>query len=880
MEKSLYRFIWRYSARQQLIILVLTVASFPILYMSLELPKQIVNDAIQGTDFPREILGMEFGQIQYLVLLCIGFLSLIVLNNVVKFVLNTYKGLTGERMLRRLRFILYERMMRFRLPHFRKVSSGEIIPMITAEVEPLGGFIGDAVAQPAFQGGTLLVYITFIFAQDPLLGAAAIALYPLQGYIIPRLQRRVIVLQRERVKNIRRMADRIGESVTGITEIHANATTNWHLADLSETLYTNFKIRYEIFKRKYMIKFVNNFMNQLPPFMFYSIGGYLVIDGDITFGALVAVLAAYKDLAGPWKELLDYYQDLADVNVRYQTVVESFDPPDLQAHERIAVADASLRELAGNLKFSSASFSTGIVGQEIHDISMEISAGDAVAIVGGEGSGRPELIAVAAGLISPSNGRVYYGDRELDDMTEAVLGRAIAYIGPSPHIFTGTVRDNLVYGLRQRQRAVPSAAEIDEDEQRRRAEAERTGNIAFNINEAWEDLSVVKVGSDAELDAVVVNLADDVGLGDDIYRMGLYAYLDSDDEDDADTIARILEMRQSFAERIKTDPEVKDLVDLWDIEAYNTNASLAENAMFAAPRDHDMSIADIAADPAIKAFLEAANLSQTLIGVGVQIAEIMVDLFSDVSEGSALLDADSLITAEELPAYDALLKRLKGAAGKGPKEADAEKLIGLAFRLVPARHRLGIMDDDLKATIVAARAVFMEREASFEGRYIPFVRDQYVESLSIEDNIIFGKPRLDRRGSREAVEVLIGETADKLGLRNRIAHAGLDFHVGVAGSRLSSGQRRRLSLARALLKQPKVIVFEDVDNTLGDNVRLLGLIREELPEAMIIAGSSRFDRVSGFDRIVLLRNGRIVADGSASVIRTAMNDLGAVDDDD
>ena len=266
MEKSLYRFIWRYSARRQIVILLLTLVSFPILYMSLELPKQIVNDAIQGTDFPREFYGMEFGQIDYLLLLCLGFLGLVVLNNVVKFTLNIYKGLTGERMLRRLRYILYERMMRFRLPHFRKVSSGEIIPMITAEVEPLGGFIGDAVAQPAFQGGTLIVYITFIFAQDPLLGAAAIALYPVQGYIIPKLQKRVIRLQRERVKNIRKMADKIGESVTGITDIHANATTTWHLSSLSGTLHTNFLIRYEIFKRKFMIKFVNNFMNQLAAF--------------------------------------------------------------------------------------------------------------------------------------------------------------------------------------------------------------------------------------------------------------------------------------------------------------------------------------------------------------------------------------------------------------------------------------------------------------------------------------------------------------------------------------------------------------------------------------------------------------------------------------
>lgn len=868
MEKTLYRFIWRYSARRQMVILLLTLVSFPILYMSLELPKQIVNDAIQGTDFPREILGVEFGQIDYLLLLCLSFLGLVVLNNVVKFTLNIFKGLTGERMLRRLRYILYERMMRFRLPHFRKVSSGEIIPMITAEVEPLGGFIGDAIAQPAFQGGTLIVYIVFIFAQDPLLGAAAIALYPIQGYIIPKLQKRVIILQRERVKNIRRMADRIGESVAGVSEIHANDTSAWHLSNLSDILYTNFLIRYEIFKRKFLIKFVNNFMNQLPPFMFYSIGGYLVINGDITFGALVAVLAAYKDLAGPWKELLDYYQDLADVNVRYQTVVENFDPPDLYPHERIAPADAAAEPVSGDLALSSVSFDSGVAGQQIQDISLRIAQGESLAVVGGEGSGRPELVEVAAGLISPSSGRVEFGGRDMEDLTEAVLGREIAFVGPSPHIFTGTVRDNLLYGLRHRPRAVRADAEVGDEEKQRRQEAERTGNIAFTIDDPWEDLSVLSVESDAELDNVAIELAGAVGLSDDIYRMGLHAYLD--EETDSEIVAKVLEMRASFAERINRDPQLNDLVDLWDVERMNASASLAENVMFALPNDRETALADIPKDPVVIDFLRAADLLDDLVGIGVSIAEIMIELFADVRDETALVGTFSFIDIDELPTYDAVVKRVKASGQSSLKKDEVENLIGLAFQLIPARHRLGVVTEEHAAKIVAARKVFRERAETFDGRYVLFARDKYVEALTIEENIVFGKPRLDRRGSAEEIEKLIGETADSLGLRTPIERAGLDFHVGVSGSRLSSGQRRRISLARALMKKPSVFVFEDVEDTFGEDVRMIATVRRLLENTTVIAGSSRLQRVADFNRIVLLRNGCVVAEGGADDIRAMM----------
>ena len=110
MEKSLFGFIWKYSARQQIFILMVTVLTYPVVYVLLELPKLIVNDAVQGDNFPRTILGVDFDQVPYLLLLCFAFLFLVVVSNGLKFYLNVYKGRLGERMLRRLRFELFQRV--------------------------------------------------------------------------------------------------------------------------------------------------------------------------------------------------------------------------------------------------------------------------------------------------------------------------------------------------------------------------------------------------------------------------------------------------------------------------------------------------------------------------------------------------------------------------------------------------------------------------------------------------------------------------------------------------------------------------------------------------------------------------------------------------
>ncbi len=255
MDQSLYRYILKHSPRETVFLCVLAAAALVPYYLSLDIPKNIFNQAILGKDitFPASIagvstiFGVSFSQIGYLFVLCGFYLVMVLVNGLLKQYINTYKGRLGERLLRRLRYDLISRILRFPLPHFRKVSQGELIPMITSEVEPLGGYMGDAFAQPLIQAGTLLTIVAFLFIQNPIMGLAAIALYPVQAYFIPKLQRRVNLLGKERVRTVRKLSERIGETVSGIQEIHASGTTNFERADFSDRLGVIYFIRFEIY---------------------------------------------------------------------------------------------------------------------------------------------------------------------------------------------------------------------------------------------------------------------------------------------------------------------------------------------------------------------------------------------------------------------------------------------------------------------------------------------------------------------------------------------------------------------------------------------------------------------------------------------------------
>src|SRR3954470_259879 len=467
LEPTLWRFIIKHSWKSQLIALVLTLSSFPFLYASLNLPKTIINQAIaEAAKFPQTILGFQFDRVPYLMVLCFAFLAVVLITGGFKYCINTFKGQLGERMLRRFRYQLYLRLLRFPLTYFHKTSSAQIIPMVTAESESLGGFVGDALALPAFQGGTLLTIICFMFVQDPVLGLAAVALYPFQGYIIPKLQRKVNQLNKQRVRTQRIVADRIQESAAGIVEIHTNNTVKLQLTDFAALLGRIYDIRFEVYQRKFFVKFLNNFIGQLTPFFFYSIGGYLVIRGNLSFGALVAVLAAYKDMASPWKELLDFYQQKEDSRIKYEQIVEQFQPAGLTDPELMLREPDEIPHLQGELAVSNLSLAEDERSRILDAVTFSMQLDEHVAVIGPSGSGKNELALLLARLMRPSGGRITIAGRELGEMPLAVIGERIGYVGATPYLFPATRRDTLLMGLRHRP---VRPAEYSETEARQRA---------------------------------------------------------------------------------------------------------------------------------------------------------------------------------------------------------------------------------------------------------------------------------------------------------------------------------------------------------------------------------------------------------------------------
>src|SRR5262245_49492971 len=869
VERSLFGFIIRYSKRDQLLIVPLVIATMVVYYLSLDLPKTIINKAIQGGSFKTAettaFLGLTVTQIEYLFALSVIFLGLIVLNGWLKFQINTMKGWMGERMLRRLRYSLYDFILRFPLARFRRVKAAEMATMIKDEVEPLGGFIGEALITPLFLGGQAVTAMFFILYQHWALGLIALAIVGVQAFFIPKLRKRLLVLGRERQLTARALAGRIAETVDGAVEIHANGTSNYERAEIAARLGKMFKIRFEFYQRKFLIKFLNNFLSQVTPFLFYTVGGYLVIVGKLDIGALVAVIAAYKDLPGPVKELIDWDQQRMDVEIKYQQVVEQFTDGEIAPSELQALVESPQIPREGTLRVSNLSLVDEAGTRLVQDVSFEAPLDRPIAVMGRSGTGASELSQLIARLVQPSTGSVELGGVDLTRAPEAVTGRALGYVGSPAYLFPARVRDNVLYALKHRpvKETEPQGGQAAEREFHLR-EAARTGNTTLDIEADWIDYAAAGCSGPEEIEARIIELLRVVDLEETIFELGLRSPAHGRGIAD-----RVLHARQSMRERLES-LGIKDWVERFDPEHYNRNATLAENLLFGTPVGRVFDVENLAANAYVRRVLRETRLDELLLRTGHKVAETMVELFSGLPPGHEFFAQYSFINQDDLPQFEAILKRVTEVGLKGLTEAESRMLLALPFKLIASRHRLGLIDENFEARVLEARHHFAKHlPRELQGAVEFFDPQRYNSAATLADNILFGKIVTGQAGAGERITKLVRELLDELGLRPIVVKNGLDYQVGVGGARLAVADRQKVALVRALLKRPTLLVLDQPLAVLdgASQTRVLENVLAERKGCGVLWVVTRPDLAERFGVVLVMERGQLVESGAYAELK-------------
>ncbi len=893
LEKNLLRYVWNHTRREQLWILSVILISMPTLFLVLDLPKNIINKPVQGIgfedvtatatflnlsiDYPDWVFGggtltlfegFSMERLPYLLALSFSFLALVCVNGLFKFYINTYKGRLGERMLRRLRYDLVDRVLRFPTNQFRRVKASEIASMVKDEVEPFGEFIGDAFVMPVFLGGQALIAFVFILLQNVWLGLLAVGVIIFQMILIPILRRRVLELGRMRQLTARQLSGRIGEVVDGITAVHVNDTSNLERAEISSRLGRIFDIRYELYQRKFFVKFINNFLAQLTPFLFYVIGGYFAIRGTLDIGQLVAVIAAYKELPSPINGLIVWDQKRVDINIKYAQIVEQFNTDEALDARLQKPVPGPVEPLDGNVVVSNLVINDESGSSLLEDVDTKFGVHDVVAIVGPVNSGTEAMANALARLQNPSSGRILAKGSNLFDMPEAITGRRMSYVSGDSFLPQDTMENTLLYPLKH----VPLAERpLDEAEKSAKtrwlAEARASGNIELDINDDWVDYKAAGAAGAEDIHIQIRRVLEIVELDQVVFDLSLRQTLDPAENEQL--CAKILEARERFRGRLEQE-ELAKYVELFDGKLYNSQATIAENLLFGTSSDGMFTPDKLASNPHIRKVLRDGGLDEALYEMGVELASTAVELFADLSSDNPFFEQLNFMAPDEIDDYQPILARVAGVDFDQVKEADKEMLLRLPFNYVEPRNRLGLLNDEYRERILKARHQFQQDLSDeLEGSISFYQKDTYNRMATIQDNILLGRVAYGYSDAAERVQQEIQQIVEELNLQDDMFKVGLKFNIGTAGKRLTEVQRQKISFARVLLKRSDLLIVNRALNAMDSRTqkrivqRVIKLSRgdENNPPFGIFWVLMAPAYAQLFDRVLVFDGGRLVEDG-------------------
>ena len=297
MVKDLYRYIWKVSARDQVLLSLLAVLLFLIELVPLELQRRIVNGAVDGRGW--EFVGT----------LCLVYVGVALLHGGLKLVMNVYRGSVTEAANKRLRL---------QMNPSGTGEEGVKISMIVSEVESVGGFVGSSFSEPLLNGGMLLSIFGYMIFTQPWMALVAFLIFCPQLLFIPFLQEAINRRTKRRIETMRAL------SVDIVNEAADRAGASTHKT-FRQRIANVYRLNMEIFVRKYGMNFLMNLLHQVGVIGILAVGGWLVLQGKTEVGTIVAFISGLSRMNDPWGDLVDFFRNLTNTDLKFRMIAAELD---------------------------------------------------------------------------------------------------------------------------------------------------------------------------------------------------------------------------------------------------------------------------------------------------------------------------------------------------------------------------------------------------------------------------------------------------------------------------------------------------------------------------------------------------------------------------
>ena len=809
-QKSLFFWAFHNNLKWQLLLLLLIAIMVFARVVPLEMQKRIINESIVLKKFDQ------------LLFYCTIYLLAVTVTGATKLCVNFIQARIGEQAMFSMRQGLYSHIISLPLLFFRNTQPGVVVASLMTELASAGTFAGMALAVPVSNILTLLAFAGYLLWLHPQLALSILAIYPIVIILIPYLQKKANRLNKKRGDQSRLVANQITESITGIHEINVHGASSIEKQKFNQLIerLRSIRLRWSLFR--FSIKSVNNYFVNLGPFIVFIFGGYLVMNGQLALGSMVAFLSAQEKLYDPWKELIEFYQVYQDASIRYQRTIKSFDIPPVPLLTGDRKDSLSIN---GALEVSDVGYTVAEGKALLQQVSFSLQPGQHLALVGFSGSGKSTLVQCIAKMFDYTSGSIQLDGIEIKNIQKDTLIEHMGYISQNPFIFSGSVLDNLLYAH--------CAARTTNSIEKGNYQSPSLDHLILTLQQAGFFVDVIRFGLDT------------------VYEHSTTA-----------VASKIITMRENF--RHNSETTLERYIEFYDYNIYLQHSNILDNITFSVSRDPESIFPALFAQSSFMDFLNKHNLITPLLTLGTQIATQSVEyhLAPKDNKNSILVTPLSVDATSE---YASLVSRLDATPNYEPSFEEQCLLLKPALLYAPGIHFSFSMPPGLATSILAARWHWTQlSNREYTGLLTPLKNDAPLQGRSVFNNILFGKMKTDETLPNEKVNQAIIRLLIEEDCLEDVAEAGMQYNVGNMGDNLSGGQRQKLAIARVLLKKPKVILMDEATSALDNTsqARIQRLIERWKGERTVIAVVHRLDTIKHFDAVGVMKSGKMVEYGT------------------
>ncbi|MBF0385723.1 MAG: ABC transporter ATP-binding protein [Candidatus Omnitrophica bacterium] len=386
------------------------------------------------------------------------FAIVMVLKNILVFFYQYLMGDVSQRIMRDVRYKIYEKIHSLSLDYFSKKRTGELISRITHDVNIIENAVSYAVTDLFRQTFTLIFWIVVALVIDAKAALVIFLIFPVIGIPMDRIGRKLRKISKGIQEKMADMNSLLLETISGAQVVKAFCTEDYENKRFYGQNHDYYKLRMKSIKRLIVMPPMTEVIGMIFGVLVMIWFIRRLMSQEISFGMFGYFMAAIMNLISPVKKL-------GNVNAITQQALAAndriYEILDAQPSVKQKAQAAELKPISNSIKILNVYFRYQKEEEHVlKDISLEVKKGELVAIVGPTGVGKTTLVNLIPRFYDPTEGTVSIDGVDLRDVTFNSLRTQIGIVTQETILFNDTVRANICYGRRDASEAeVRQAAE-------------------------------------------------------------------------------------------------------------------------------------------------------------------------------------------------------------------------------------------------------------------------------------------------------------------------------------------------------------------------------------------------------------------------------------